>query len=158
MIFSPWFFTIMLYMAAHLATDAKLAGHVQYHWMYPFEWYYKMFVLFILIIHHRYSDNMKCYCASICSNWNHIFVINKSHLEGSIAEGCLTEGCMTTSVCKYLNNVETSLNLPQRIKKTTTLRLIQDWYAKEYWSCIRLWTSSLVWSHRVGGHAQIRII
>ena len=31
------FFDIMVHFTVHLATEAKLAGPVQYRWMYPFE-------------------------------------------------------------------------------------------------------------------------
>ncbi|WCJ25500.1 hypothetical protein M5689_007379 [Euphorbia peplus] len=50
----------MVHLAVHLATEAKLAGPVQYRWMYPIE---------------RFLRKLKCY------------VRNKSRPEGSIAEG-----------------------------------------------------------------------
>ena len=36
-VFVPSFFDIMVHLTVHLATEAKLAGPVQYRWMYPFE-------------------------------------------------------------------------------------------------------------------------
>lgn len=36
-IFSPGFFTIMVYLLIHLASEAKLGGPVHYRWMYPIE-------------------------------------------------------------------------------------------------------------------------
>ena len=37
MIFPPSFFDIMVHLPIHLATEAKIVGLVQYHWMYPIE-------------------------------------------------------------------------------------------------------------------------
>ena len=37
MIFSPSFFTVMVYLVMHLASEAKVAGIVHYRWMYPIE-------------------------------------------------------------------------------------------------------------------------
>ena len=36
-IIPPSFFDIMEHLPVHLADEAKLAGPVQYRWMYPFE-------------------------------------------------------------------------------------------------------------------------
>jgi len=36
-LFPPSFFTIMVHLTVHLATEVKLAGPVQYRWMYPVE-------------------------------------------------------------------------------------------------------------------------
>jgi hypothetical protein len=38
-IFPPSFFTIMMHLVIHLAYEAKVAGPVQYRWMYPIERY-----------------------------------------------------------------------------------------------------------------------
>lgn len=38
-IFLPGFFTIMVHLIVHLAGETKIAGPVQYHWMYPIERY-----------------------------------------------------------------------------------------------------------------------
>jgi ssDNA-binding Zn-finger/Zn-ribbon topoisomerase 1 len=46
-IFPPSFFTIMMHLVIHLASEAKVAGPVQYRWMYPIERYG-----FILLTHH----------------------------------------------------------------------------------------------------------
>lgn len=36
-IFPPSFFTVMVHLVVHLATEAKIAGPVHYRWMYPIE-------------------------------------------------------------------------------------------------------------------------
>ena len=36
-IFPPSFFTVMVNLVMHLASEAKIAGLVIYHWMYPIE-------------------------------------------------------------------------------------------------------------------------
>lgn len=36
-IFPPSFFTIMVHLTIHLATEARIAGPVHYRWMYPIE-------------------------------------------------------------------------------------------------------------------------
>ena len=36
-IFLPSFFTMMVHLVMHLATEAKIGGPVQYRWMYPIE-------------------------------------------------------------------------------------------------------------------------
>ncbi|XP_016436993.1 uncharacterized protein LOC107763084 isoform X2 [Nicotiana tabacum] len=59
-IFLPIFFDIMVHLVIHLPREAKLAGPVQYRWMYPIE---------------RFLRKLKCY------------VRNRSRPEGSIAEG-----------------------------------------------------------------------
>ena len=38
-IFPPGFFTVMVHLTVHLATEVKIAGPVQYRWMYPIERY-----------------------------------------------------------------------------------------------------------------------
>uniref|UniRef100_A0A2N9ESG6 DUF4216 domain-containing protein n=1 Tax=Fagus sylvatica TaxID=28930 RepID=A0A2N9ESG6_FAGSY len=59
-IFPPSFFTVMVHLLTHLATEAKIAGPVHYRWMYPIE---------------RYLARLKSH------------VRNKAHIEGSIAKG-----------------------------------------------------------------------
>ncbi|XP_020080212.1 uncharacterized protein LOC109703891 [Ananas comosus] len=81
-IFPPTFFDIMVHLSIHLATEAKIAGPVQYIWMYPFE---------------RYLRTLKSY------------VRNKARPEGSIAEGIIAQECVTFC-SKYLHDVETRLN------------------------------------------------
>ena len=39
-IFSPGFFTIMVHLLIHLASEVKVGGPVHYRWMYPIERYY----------------------------------------------------------------------------------------------------------------------
>ena len=39
MIFPP-FFTVMVHLIIHLASEAKVAGPVHYHWMYPIKRYH----------------------------------------------------------------------------------------------------------------------
>jgi len=36
-LFPPSFFTIMIHLMVHLATEVKVVGPVQYRWMYPVE-------------------------------------------------------------------------------------------------------------------------
>ncbi|XP_039134115.1 uncharacterized protein LOC120271498 isoform X3 [Dioscorea cayenensis subsp. rotundata] len=67
-IFPPSFFDVMIHLVVHLASEAKLAGPVQYRWMYPIE---------------RYLLTLKSY------------VRNRSRPEGSIAEGYIAEECIT---------------------------------------------------------------
>ena len=38
-IFLPSFFDVMVHLPIHLASEAKVAGPVQYRWMYPIEQY-----------------------------------------------------------------------------------------------------------------------
>ncbi|CAM8932248.1 unnamed protein product [Rhodiola kirilowii] len=85
-IFLPSFFDVMEHLAVHLAGEAKLAGPVQYRWMYPIE---------------RYLRKLKSY------------VNNKAKPEGSIAEGYIAEECLTFC-SRYLNGVETLFNREER--------------------------------------------
>lgn len=36
-IYPPYFFTLMVHLTIHLAQEAKIAGPVQFRWMYPIE-------------------------------------------------------------------------------------------------------------------------
>ena len=36
-IFPPSFFIVMVHLVMHLASEAKVADSVHYHWMYPIE-------------------------------------------------------------------------------------------------------------------------
>ena len=36
-IFPPSFFTVMVHLVVHLASEAKVTGLVHYRWMYPIE-------------------------------------------------------------------------------------------------------------------------
>ena len=85
-IFPPSFFTIMMHLPVHLAFEARIAGHVQYRWMYPIE---------------RYLLTLKRY------------VRNKSKPEGSIAEGYLADESLTFC-SRYLQNVDTRLTREER--------------------------------------------
>nr|XP_018632514.1 uncharacterized protein LOC108948185 [Nicotiana tomentosiformis] len=58
-LFHPGFFTVMVHMVIHLATEAKHTGPIHYRWMYPIE---------------RYLGTLKSY------------VRNRACPEGSIAE------------------------------------------------------------------------
>lgn len=40
-IFLPSFFTVMVHLVIHLATEPKIAGPVHHRWMYPIERYEK---------------------------------------------------------------------------------------------------------------------
>ncbi|KAH0765493.1 hypothetical protein KY285_001364 [Solanum tuberosum] len=67
-LFPPGFFTIMVHLVTHLATEARLAGPVHYRWMYPIE---------------RYLGTLKSY------------VRNRACPEGSIAEAYIANECLT---------------------------------------------------------------
>nr|GME09613.1 uncharacterized protein LOC109179592 [Ipomoea batatas] len=71
-IFPPSFFDSMEHLPIHLAYEARIAGPVQYRWMYPFE---------------RYLRKLK-------NN-----VINKAKVEGSISNAYLVEEA--SSFCSY---------------------------------------------------------
>ncbi|XP_057989061.1 uncharacterized protein LOC131172125 [Hevea brasiliensis] len=81
-IFPPSFFTIMVHLVIHLATEARLAGPVHYRWMYPIERY-----LFIL------KSNVR----------------NRAHPEGSIAEWYIANESITY-YSRYFGGVETNFN------------------------------------------------
>ncbi|XP_019251295.1 PREDICTED: uncharacterized protein LOC109230226 [Nicotiana attenuata] len=66
-LFLPGFFTIMTHLVIHLAIEAKHAGIVNYHWMYPIE---------------RFLGTLKSY------------VRNRAYPEGSIAEAYIENECM----------------------------------------------------------------
>ncbi|XP_030951560.1 uncharacterized protein LOC115975061 [Quercus lobata] len=85
-IFPPSFFTVMVHLVMHLASEAKVAGPVHYRWMYPIE---------------RYLSRLKSY------------VHNKTYPEGSIAEGYIAEECLTFC-SRYFKSVETAFNRPVR--------------------------------------------
>lgn len=86
-IFPPSFFTVMVHLSVHLATEAKVAGPVHYRWMYPIE---------------RYLKTLKGY------------VRNKSQPEGSIAEQYIAEECLIFCSRYLSENVETKSNRPDR--------------------------------------------
>ncbi|XP_047084706.1 uncharacterized protein LOC124695951 [Lolium rigidum] len=86
MIFPPGFFTVMVHLVIHLATEAKIGGPVCYRSMWFTE---------------RYLGKLK-------SN-----VRNKAHPEGSIAEAYLADECMTFC-SRYIVGFETKHNLTSR--------------------------------------------
>ncbi|KAL6585933.1 hypothetical protein OROMI_002577 [Orobanche minor] len=71
-IFPPSFFDSMEHLPVHLPFEAKIAGPVQYRWMYPFERYLQ-----------KLKNNVK----------------NKNRVEGSIANAYLMEEA--SSFCSY---------------------------------------------------------
>ncbi|KAI9125897.1 hypothetical protein K1719_003315 [Acacia pycnantha] len=84
MIFPPSFFTVIVHLTVHLVHETKLAGPVQYRWMYPIE---------------RFLGKLKSY------------VRNKAWPEGSIAEGYI--GDEVLYFCsRYFDDIETSFNRP----------------------------------------------
>ncbi|XP_060183195.1 uncharacterized protein LOC132613161 [Lycium barbarum] len=85
-VFPPAFFDVMVHLAIHLPNEAKIAGPIQYRWMYPIE---------------RYLHFLKS------------FIGNMARPEGSIAEGYLATECMT--LCsRYLNTMKTKFNCLER--------------------------------------------
>ncbi|XP_019225907.1 PREDICTED: uncharacterized protein LOC109207443 [Nicotiana attenuata] len=66
-LFLPVFFTVMIHLVIHLATEAKHAGPVHYRWMYPIE---------------RFLGTLKSYAH------------NRACPEGSIAEAYIANECM----------------------------------------------------------------
>nr|XP_023922827.1 uncharacterized protein LOC112034251 [Quercus suber] len=91
-IFPPSFFTVMVHLVIHLATEAKICGPVHYRWMYPIE---------------RYLSRLKSY------------VRNRAAPEGSIAEGYYVEECLTFCA-RYMKGVETIFNRPTRLIEGST--------------------------------------
>nr|GMD28243.1 uncharacterized protein LOC109179592 [Ipomoea batatas] len=71
-IFPPSFFDSMEHLPIHLAYEARIAGPVQYRWMYPFERYLR-----------KFKNNVK----------------NKAKVEGSISNAYLVEEA--SSFCSY---------------------------------------------------------
>ena len=86
MIFPPSFFDVMMHLPVHLASEAMIAGPVQYRWMYPIE---------------RYLRTLKNY------------VRNLACPEGSIAEGYLIDECLTFC-SRYFHGIETRFNRVER--------------------------------------------
>ncbi|XP_060182268.1 uncharacterized protein LOC132611929 [Lycium barbarum] len=81
-VFIPAFFDIMVHLPIHLANEAKIAGPIQYRWMYLVE---------------RWLYFLKS------------FIRNRACPEGSVAEGYLATECMT--LCsRYLHMMETKFN------------------------------------------------
>lgn len=85
-IFLPSFFDIMVHLPIHLAHEAKIAGPVQYQWMYSIE---RAMYLF------------------------KSFICNTAYPEGSIAEGYIANECMTPC-SQYLHGIETKFNRLER--------------------------------------------
>ena len=72
----------MIHLVVHLANEARLAGLIQYRWMYPIE---------------RFLKKLKDY------------VGNKAFPEGSIVQGYLLEE--TVSFCSmYMEDISTRFN------------------------------------------------
>ncbi|XP_020262242.1 uncharacterized protein LOC109838190 [Asparagus officinalis] len=71
LIFPPSFFTVMVHVTQHLASEAIIAGPVSYRWMYPIE---------------RYLGFMKR------------LVRNRAHPEGSMAEGYVDKDVLAGAV------------------------------------------------------------
>ncbi|XP_030946005.1 uncharacterized protein LOC115970519 [Quercus lobata] len=91
-IFPPSFFTVMVHLVMHLATEARIGGPVQYRWMYPIE---------------RYLSRLKSY------------VRNRAAPEGCIAEGYIVEECLTFC-SRYMEGVETIFSRPTRTMEEST--------------------------------------
>ncbi|XP_042486512.1 uncharacterized protein LOC122066739 [Macadamia integrifolia] len=124
-IFPPGFFNIMVYLIIHLAFGVRMAGPVQYRWMYPIE---------------RFLKQLKNYMR------------NRSHPEGSIAEGYLANECLIF-LSRYFEGVETIFNRPASntgsIEVEDSLCLIPS-YGKPLGKCemIRLDMMERIQAHR----------
>jgi Transposase family tnp2/Domain of unknown function (DUF4218)/Transposase-associated domain len=80
MIFPPSFFDSMEHLPVHLPHEARIAGPVQYRWMYPFERYLR-----------KLKNNVR----------------NKAHVEGSIANAYLVEEAANFVSYYFDDNVST---------------------------------------------------
>ena len=85
-IYPPSFFDVMVHLAVHLPREARLAGPVQYRWMYPIE---------------RFLGKLKR------------TVGNKARPEGSIAEAYIDDE-WHTFCSKYFHGVDTRFDRPER--------------------------------------------
>ncbi|XP_073133714.1 uncharacterized protein [Henckelia pumila] len=89
-IFPPSFFTVMVHLVVHLASEARIAGPVPYRWMYPIE---------------RYLGKLKD------------FVRNRARPEANIAEAYLADECVVFC-SRYLNDTSSLYNHGVRHKDT----------------------------------------
>lgn len=95
----------------HLGEETKIAGHVQYHWLYSIEQSVTMLGCIGWRQLYRFSFNKTCLICFFLTGIRIIgimisFVRDRSHHEGSIAEGCITLECLT--ICfRYIHDVET---------------------------------------------------
>lgn len=111
--FPSSFFTVMVHLVVHLATEAKLAGPVHYRWMYPIERYGMLSYIHLYSFHHLQLVN---YVNMLIHKYLHhlkSYVRNKACPEGSIVEGYIAEECLTFC-SRYLDSVETVFNRPAR--------------------------------------------
>lgn len=84
--FSTRFFTVMVHLVVHLATECKMAGPVNYRWMFFIE---------------RYLGKLKS------------FVRNRAYPEASMANSFLADGCMVFC-SRYIEGFSTKLNKSSR--------------------------------------------
>lgn len=96
MIFPPRFFTVMVHLVAHLATEAEIGGPVCYRSMYFVERYVYItntieFVIQYIFLNFFFSFPCLCRYLSVLKS----YVRNKAHPEGCIAEAYLADECMT---------------------------------------------------------------
>lgn len=92
-VFPPSFFTATVHLVVHLAYEARVAGLVQYRWMYPIE---------------RYLGKLKN------------FVRNKAQPEANIAEAYLADECVVFC-SRYLESNNLLHNHGTRHKETPNL-------------------------------------
>ncbi|XP_020250805.1 uncharacterized protein LOC109828187 [Asparagus officinalis] len=88
-IFPPSFFDIIIHLTVHLATEARLAGPVQYRWMYPIE---------------RYLLTLKNY------------IQNRNRPEGSIMEGYLLEENWNDELFSQVQDPNSELTLDDDLR------------------------------------------
>lgn len=111
MIFPPRFFTVMVHLVAHLATEAEIGGPVCYRSMYFVERYVYItntieFVIQYIFLNFFFSFPCLCRYLSVLKS----YVRNKAHPEGCIAEAYLADECMTFC-SRYIEGFETKHNL-----------------------------------------------
>ncbi|XP_012837883.1 PREDICTED: uncharacterized protein LOC105958419 [Erythranthe guttata] len=97
-IFPPAFFDVMVHLAVHLPSEAKLAGPVHSRWMYPIE---------------RFLKSLKGY------------VRNKARPEGSIAEGYIRQDMQLEEMKMGLTIIE-SVNYQSSNKRSNHLDLLRN--------------------------------
>ncbi|XP_070010997.1 uncharacterized protein [Nicotiana sylvestris] len=110
-LFLPGFFTVMIHLVIHLATEAKHAGPVHYRWMYPIE---------------RYLGTLKSY------------VRNRECPKGSIAEAYIANECM--AFCsQYLEGGDSREHIAEIKRAHRKRRLTQHQIDRVHFDTFHKW-------------------